>query len=162
MVLLKLARDCSHSQQLQATTLRIQASARGNPASEPWQDRIAPRQRPSPNLSFPEGHLRLEPSLQEGQFREVAGHALAAGAEAGRCHGAASSLAHPPRHLVASAARHPGRHSQPLSSLLNPFNPAEKVFESFAQNHTPGTDRLFCCYGPQQGQITIVAITLRP
>jgi hypothetical protein len=151
MILLKLARDCSRSQRLYATTLRNQASAGGSPASEPWQDRIAPGSDPSPNLSFLDGHLRLKPSLQDGQFREVAGHALAAGAEAGRCHCRASSPAHTSRHLAASAARHLGRHSQPFSSLLNPFNPAEKVFESYAQNHTPGANREFCCYRPQQG-----------
>jgi hypothetical protein len=25
------------------------------------------------------------------------------------------------------------------------------VFESYAQNHTPGANREFCCYRPQQG-----------
>ena len=66
------------------------------------------------------------------------------------------------RKLAALGPRHPGLNSHPYSSLLNPLNPAEKVFESYVQNRTPGAYRVFCCYGPQQGQITIVAITPHP
>jgi hypothetical protein len=36
------------------------------------------------------------------------------------------------------------------------------VFESYVQNRTPGAYRVFWCYGPEQGQITIVAITPHP
>ncbi|GDX73509.1 hypothetical protein LBMAG40_01660 [Cyanobium sp.] len=64
--------------------------------------------------------------------------------------------------LSAQGPRHPGLHSHPFSSLTNPLNPAEKVFESYAQNRTPGAYRVFWCYGPQQGAITIVAITPHP
>jgi hypothetical protein len=66
------------------------------------------------------------------------------------------------RTLAAHGPRHPGLHSHPFSSRLNPLNPAEKVFESYVQNRTPGAYRVFWCYGPQQGQITIVAITPHP
>jgi hypothetical protein len=66
------------------------------------------------------------------------------------------------RKLAAHGPRHPGLHSHPFSSLLNPLNPAEKVFESYVQNRTPGAYRVFWCYGPEQGQITIVAITPHP
>jgi hypothetical protein len=41
------------------------------------------------------------------------------------------------RKLAAHGPRHPGLHSHPFSSLLNPLNPAEKVFESYVQNRTP-------------------------
>ena len=59
------------------------------------------------------------------------------------------------------------RRSQPhrpeaFELLHRPLNPAEKVFEAYAQNRTPGAYRVFWCYGPQQGQIIIVAITPHP
>jgi hypothetical protein len=66
------------------------------------------------------------------------------------------------RKLATHGPRHPGLHSHPFSSLLNPLNPAEKVFESYVQNRTPGAYRVFWCNGPEQGQITIVAITPHP
>jgi len=63
------------------------------------------------------------------------------------------------RKLAGHSPRHPGLNSHPFSSLLNPLNPAEKVFESYVQNRTPGAYRVFWCYGPEQGQITIVAMS---
>jgi hypothetical protein len=66
------------------------------------------------------------------------------------------------RKLSAQGSRHPGLHSHPFSSLHNPLNPEEKVFESYAQNRTPGAYRVFWCYGPKQGQITLIAITPHP
>jgi hypothetical protein len=36
------------------------------------------------------------------------------------------------------------------------------VLESYLQNRTPGAYRVIWCYGPQQVQITIVAITPHP
>jgi len=66
------------------------------------------------------------------------------------------------RKLASHGPRHPGLHSHPFSSLMNPHNPAEQVFESYAQNRTPGADRVFWCYGPEKGQITILAITPHP
>lgn len=66
------------------------------------------------------------------------------------------------RKLASHGPRHPGLHSHPFSSLMNPLNPAEKVFESYAQNRTPGAYRVFWCYGPEKGQITILAITPHP
>ena len=38
----------------------------------------------------------------------------------------------------------------------------EKVFESYAQNNTPGAYRVFWHYGPQKRMITIVAIVPHP
>ncbi len=38
----------------------------------------------------------------------------------------------------------------------------EKVFESYAQNRTPGAYRIFWHYGPLKGQITVVAIVPHP
>jgi len=37
-----------------------------------------------------------------------------------------------------------------------------EVFEAYAQNKTPGAYRIFWCYGPEKGEITIVNITPHP
>ena len=37
-----------------------------------------------------------------------------------------------------------------------------KMFESYAQNHTPGAYRIFWRYGPGSDEIEIVAITSHP
>jgi len=64
--------------------------------------------------------------------------------------------------LLQENPRHPGLKTHEYSSLDNPFNPKEKVFEAYAQNKTPGAYRVFWCYGPDKGQITIIAITPHP
>jgi hypothetical protein len=64
--------------------------------------------------------------------------------------------------LRTQGPRHPGLHTHEFSSLNNPLRPGEKIFEAYAQNHTPGAYRVFWCYGPGKGQITIVAITSHP
>jgi hypothetical protein len=66
------------------------------------------------------------------------------------------------RKLSAQGPRHRGLHSHPFSSLPNPLNPEDKVFESYAQNRTPGAYRVFWCDGTKQGQITLIAITPHP
>lgn len=62
---------------------------------------------------------------------------------------------------------HPGLNSHEFSSLRGAKG--EKVFESYAQNKTPGAYRIFWHYGPDQlvGKkrvpvITVVAITPHP
>lgn len=37
-----------------------------------------------------------------------------------------------------------------------------KVFEAYAENHTPGAYRIFWHYGPEHATITIIAITPHP
>ena len=64
--------------------------------------------------------------------------------------------------LLAENPRHPGLQTHEFRSLENPFNPHEKVFEAYAQNRTPGAFRIFWCYGPATGEITIIAITAQP
>lgn len=64
-------------------------------------------------------------------------------------------------HLLANP-RHPGLKTHEFHSLENPYDPNGKVFEAYVQNQTPGAYRLFWCYGPQKGQITILAITPHP
>lgn len=55
---------------------------------------------------------------------------------------------------------HPGLHTHEYSSLKGARG--EKVFEAYAQNHTPGAYRIFWHYGADKNQITIVAITPHP
>jgi len=56
--------------------------------------------------------------------------------------------------------RHPGLQTHEYSSLRGPSG--EKVFEAYAQNHTPGAYRVFWCYGPGKGEITILSIVHHP
>ena len=58
--------------------------------------------------------------------------------------------------------RHPGLATHEFHSLNHPYDPKGKVFEAYVQQHTPGAYRLFWCYGPDKGQITIIAITPHP
>lgn len=55
--------------------------------------------------------------------------------------------------------KHPGLATHEYHLLIHPYDKNEKVFEAYAQHKTPGAYRVFWCYGPQKGQITIVAIT---
>jgi len=64
--------------------------------------------------------------------------------------------------LLAGNPRHPGLQTHEYHSVENPFNIREKVFEAYAQNRTPGAYRIFWCYGPGRGEITILAITPHP
>jgi hypothetical protein len=64
--------------------------------------------------------------------------------------------------LLADNPRHPGLQTHEFRSLAHPFDPHEKVFEAYAQNRTPRAYRVFWCYGPASGQITVIAITSHP
>lgn len=64
--------------------------------------------------------------------------------------------------LLAANPRHPGLNTHEFSSMENPFDPQAKVFEAYAQNRTPGAYRVFWCYGPDKGELTVVAITPHP
>jgi hypothetical protein len=61
-----------------------------------------------------------------------------------------------------SNSRHPALKTHKYDSLEHPYDPGQPVFEAYAQNRTPGTYRVFWCYGPGKGQITIIAITPHP
>lgn len=56
--------------------------------------------------------------------------------------------------------RHPGLKTHKYSSISGPRN--EEVFESYAQNQTPGAYRIFWYYGPEKQCISIVAIIPHP
>jgi hypothetical protein len=62
--------------------------------------------------------------------------------------------------LLESNPRHPGLQSHKFQSLSGPKG--EQVFEVYAEQSTPAAYRVFWCYGPEKGQITILAITPHP
>ena len=64
--------------------------------------------------------------------------------------------------LLADNPRHPGLQTHAYHSLESPFDTQAKVFEAYAQHRTPGAYRVFWCYGPAGGEITILAITPHP
>lgn len=69
-------------------------------------------------------------------------------------HGCVTKLLHNPRH--------PGLKTHKYLSLPHPWKKGEPVFEAYAQNDTPGAYRVFWCYGPGRGEVTIIAITPHP
>jgi hypothetical protein len=64
--------------------------------------------------------------------------------------------------LLLENPRHPGLQTHEYHSIEHPYDENEKVFEAYVQNRTPGAYRLFWCYGPEKGDITIIAITPDP
>lgn len=56
--------------------------------------------------------------------------------------------------------RHSSLNTHDFSTLEGPGG--EKVFESYAQNNTPGAYRVFWYYGPKKQEITIAAIIPHP
>lgn len=64
--------------------------------------------------------------------------------------------------LLAANPRHPGLQTHEFSSLAHPYKSGDKVFEAYVQHRAPGAYRVFWCYGPGKGEITIIAITPHP
>ncbi len=64
--------------------------------------------------------------------------------------------------LLLGNPRHPGLQTHEYHSIEHPYDEDGKVFEAYIQNRTPGAYRLFWCYGPDKGDITIIAITPHP
>lgn len=58
--------------------------------------------------------------------------------------------------------RHPSLKTHVYTTIDNPYDAHQKVFEAYAQNRTPCAYRVFWCYGPKRRDITIVAITPHP
>lgn len=56
--------------------------------------------------------------------------------------------------------RHPGLSSHRYEDYDEVFG--EKIWESYVENKTPGAQRVFWHYGPDEGEITVVAITPHP
>lgn len=67
----------------------------------------------------------------------------------------ASKLAKAVQHLAANPY-HPGLQSHEIASLTQRYG--VKVFESYLENNTPAAGRLFWVYGPDRGEITVVAL----
>ena len=62
--------------------------------------------------------------------------------------------------LLESNPRHPGLQTHKFRSLSGPGG--EEVFEAYAEQATPAAYRVFWCYGPARGEITVIAITSHP
>ncbi len=63
---------------------------------------------------------------------------------------------------LAQNPRHPSLHTHEFSGMSNPLRPGEKVWEAYVQNKTAGAYRIFWVYGPDQSEITVIAITPHP
>jgi len=64
--------------------------------------------------------------------------------------------------LLQRDPKHPGLHTHPYHGYANPYEPGKPLWEAYVQNRTPGAYRVFWCYGPNRGELTIVAITPHP
>ena len=64
--------------------------------------------------------------------------------------------------LLLNNPKHPSLNTHKFESLQSPFDENAAVFEAYAQNDTPGAYRIFWCYGPGRGEMTIIAITPHP
>ena len=62
--------------------------------------------------------------------------------------------------LMETNLRHPSLNTHKFTSLSGPNG--EDVFESYAQNRTPGAYRIFWYYGPKKNMITVAAIIPHP
>lgn len=62
--------------------------------------------------------------------------------------------------LLANDPRHPGLNSHDIPSLTARYG--ERVWESYLENNTPSAGRIFWVYGPNQADITIIAIEPHP
>lgn len=71
----------------------------------------------------------------------------------------ARKLAKAVQHLAANPY-HPGLQSHEIPSLTQRYG--QKVFESYLENNTPSAGRLFWVYGPERGEITVVAMEPHP
>jgi len=56
--------------------------------------------------------------------------------------------------------RHPGLASHEIDDLTRQHG--IKIFQSYLENNTPAAGRLFWAYGPEQGDITILAVEPHP
>lgn len=63
-------------------------------------------------------------------------------------------------YLLSEDPRYPGLNSHEISSLTARYG--RKVWESYLENRTPAAGRIFWTYGPEQGEITVVAIEPHP
>ena len=62
--------------------------------------------------------------------------------------------------LLSGNPRHPGLHSHEITSLTARYG--QRVWESYLENDTPKAGRIFWCYGPDKGSITIIGLKPHP
>ena len=62
--------------------------------------------------------------------------------------------------LLEANPRHPGLNSHRYEDLDDVHG--EKIWESYVENRTPGAYRVFWHYGPESGEITVIAVTPHP
>ncbi len=62
--------------------------------------------------------------------------------------------------LMTNNLRHPSLNTHKYDDLVGPNG--EDIFESYAQNNTPGAYRIFWYYGPGKKRITILEISPHP
>ena len=62
--------------------------------------------------------------------------------------------------LMQTNLRHPSLHTHKFDEIFSATG--GEVFESYAENKTPGAYRVFWCYGPKRGCLYIIAITPHP
>jgi len=62
--------------------------------------------------------------------------------------------------LLQNNPKHPGLQTHIYHSLKGPNG--EKIFEAYAEQHTPAAYRIFFCYGPRKDEISVVAIVPHP
>ena len=62
--------------------------------------------------------------------------------------------------LLSANPLHPGLRSHEISSLTRRYG--RKVFESYLENRTPNSTRMFWTYGPGRKEITILALEPHP
>ncbi len=64
------------------------------------------------------------------------------------------------RLLEQSGPRYPGLHSHDYQSVPGPGG--STLWESYVENKTPSAWRIWCVYGPEDGQLTIITIGPHP
>jgi hypothetical protein len=62
--------------------------------------------------------------------------------------------------LMETNLRHPGLNTHKYKSFKGPFG--QELFESYVESKTPAAFRIFWCYGPQPGQLTVLSIIPHP
>lgn len=62
--------------------------------------------------------------------------------------------------MMGANLKHPSLNTHKYNEMEGPNG--EEVFESYAQNNTPGAFRIFWHYGPEKKMITILAISTHP
>jgi hypothetical protein len=62
--------------------------------------------------------------------------------------------------FLSSNPKHNSLASHEITELSRKYG--IRIFQSYLENHTPGAGRIFWAYGPEQGDITVLAIEPHP